>query len=106
MQLGISLRLLFPKRQRPWSLNDLDTPVLMDIGGNDGAVTHKNSTLSLNCESAFQNRGNLEQYFPTAGYGLWQWKHYQNEILVNSTLTNNIELGTASGTLRCTQSYQ
>jgi len=39
MQLGISLGLLFPKRQRPWPLNDLDRPVLMDTYA-ELSVTH------------------------------------------------------------------
>lgn len=88
------------------ALNDLDAPVLMDTGGSIGQLPTRVLHYRYNCDSAFQNCGNEEQYFLAAGYGLWQWKHYQNGTLVNSTLINNIEPGSASGTLPCTQSYQ
>lgn len=88
------------------ALNDLDAPVPMDTGGSIGQLPTRVLHYRHNCDSAFQNCGNEEQYFLAAGYGLWQWKHYQNGILVNSTLINNIEPGSASGTLPCTQSYQ
>ena len=88
------------------ALNDLDAPVLMDTGGSIGQLLTRVLHYRYNCDSAFQNCSNEEQFFLASGYGLWQWKHYQNGILVNSTLINNIELGTASGTLPCTQSYQ
>lgn len=88
------------------ALNDLDAPVLMDTGGSIGQLPTRVLHYRYNCDSAFQNCGNEEQYFLAAGYGLWQWKHYQNGTLVNATLINNIEPGSASGTLPCTQSYQ
>jgi hypothetical protein len=88
------------------ALNDLDAPVLIDTGGNIGQVPTRVLHYRYNCDSAFQNCGNEEQFFLASGYGLWQWKHYQNGILVKSTLINNIEPGTASGTLPCPQSYQ
>jgi hypothetical protein len=86
--------------------NDLDAPVVMDTGGNTGQVSTRVLHYRYNCDSAFQNCVNEEQFFLASGYGLWQWKHYQNGTLVNSTLTNDIQPGTASGTLPCTQSYQ
>jgi len=88
------------------ALNDLDAPVLMDTGGSIGQLPTRVLHYRYNCDSAFQNCGDEEQFFLGAGYGLWQWKHYQDGILVNSTLINNIEPGAASGTLPCTQSYQ
>jgi hypothetical protein len=88
------------------AFNDLDAPVLMDTGGNTGQLLTRVLHYRYNCDSAFQNCSNEEQFFLGSGYGLWQWKHYQNGTLVNSTLINNIEPGTASGTLPCTQSYQ
>ena len=88
------------------SLNDLDAPVLMDSGGNIGQILTRVLHYRYNCDSAFQNCSNEEQFFLASGYGLWQWKHYQDGILVNSTLINNIEPGIASGTLPCPQSYQ
>ena len=88
------------------AVNDLDAPVLLDTGGNVGQVPTRVLHYRYNCDSAFQNCGNEEQFFLAAGYGQWQWKHYQNGVLVNSTLINDIEPGTASGTLPCTQSYQ
>jgi hypothetical protein len=88
------------------ALNDLDAPVLMDTGGNLGQLPTRVLHYRYNCDSAFQNCSNEEQFFLASGYGLWQWEHYQNGMIVNSTLINNIEPGTSSGTLPCTQSYQ
>jgi hypothetical protein len=36
-------------------------------------------------EIHFQSCGNEAQLFLSFGYGLWQSKHWQNGILVNST---------------------
>ena len=88
------------------AVNDLDAPVLMDTGGNFGQVLTRVLHYRYNCDPAFQNCVNEEQFFLASGYGQWQWKHYQNGVLVNSTLINNIEPGTASQTLPCPQSYQ
>jgi hypothetical protein len=88
------------------SVNDLDAPVIMNTGGNIGQVSTRVLHYRYNCDSAFQNCTDEEQFFLAAGYGQWQWKHYQNGVLVNSTLINNIEPGSASATLPCTQSYQ
>jgi hypothetical protein len=88
------------------AVNDLDAPVLMDTGGNIGQVQTRVLHYRYNCDSAFQNCVNEEQFFLAYGYGQWQWKHYQSGALVNSTLINNIEPGTATGTLPCPQSYQ
>ena len=88
------------------ALNDLDAPLLMDTGGNIGQVLTRVLHYRYNCDSTFENCGDEEQFFLAAGYGLWQWKHYHDGALVNSTLINNIVPGTASGTLPCSQSYQ
>ena len=88
------------------ALNDLDAPLLMDTGGNIGQVMTRVLHYRYNCDSAFENCGDEERFFLAAGYGLWQWKHYHDGTLVNSTLINNIEPGTASGTLPCSQSYE
>jgi len=85
---------------------DLDAPLLMDTGGNIGQVLTRVLHYRYNCDSAFQNCVNEEQFFLATGYGQWRWLHYQSGILVNSTLINNIEPGTATGTLPCPQSYQ
>ena len=88
------------------ALNDLDAPAPMDTGANLGQLSTRVLHYRYNCDNAFHNCINEEQFFLASGYGLWQWKHYQNGILVNSTLINDIELGAASGTLPCTESYQ
>lgn len=88
------------------SVNDLDAPALMETGGNIGQAWTRILHYRYNCNSSFQNCANEEQFFLAQGYGLWQWKHYQNGALVNSTLINNMEPGTASGTLPCATSYQ
>jgi hypothetical protein len=58
------------------ALNDLDAPVLMDTGGTIGQLPTRVLHYRYNCDSAFQNCGDEEQFFLAAGYGLWQWKHY------------------------------
>jgi hypothetical protein len=78
----------------------------MDTGGSLGQVSTRVLHYHYNCDSAFQNCTDEEQYFLADGYGLWQWKHYKNGVLANSTLIDNIASGAASGTLPCTQSYQ
>ena len=88
------------------SVNDLDAPVLMDTGGNIGQVSARVLHYRYNCDTNFQNCVNEEQFFLAQGYGPWQWNHYQNGTLVNSTLINNIEPGTPTGTLPCANSYQ
>jgi hypothetical protein len=88
------------------ALNDLDAPVLMDTGGSIGQLPTRVLHYRYNCNSAFQNCGDEEQFFLAAGYGLWKWNHFQNGTLANSTLINNIEPGASSGTLPCPQSYQ
>lgn len=88
------------------AVNDLDAPVVMDTGGNLGQLPTRVLHYRYNCDANYQNCGDEEQFFLGNGYGLWQWKHYQNGVLVKSTLINNITSGTATGTLPCPQSYQ
>ena len=87
-------------------VNDLDAPQLVSTGGNIGQVMTRVLHYRYNCDSSFQNCSDEEQFFLGQGYGQWQWKHYQNGILVQTTLINNIENGAASGTLPCADSYQ
>ena len=88
------------------ALNDLDAPVVMDAGGNIGQIPTRVLHYRYNCDSTYQNCGDEEQFFLGSGYGLWQWKHYQNGTLVKSAVMNNIASGTTSATLPCAQSYQ
>jgi hypothetical protein len=87
------------------AVNDLDAPVLMDTGGNIGSVWTRVFHYYYNCNADFQQCTDEEQFFLANGYGEWQWKHYQNGVLVNSTLINNIESGTTNATLPCPDSY-
>ena len=87
-------------------VNDLDAPILMDTGGNLGQVMTRVLHYHYNCDSNFQNCGDEEQFFLGLGYGQWQWKHYQNGGLLQTTLLNNITSGSPSGTLPCANSYQ
>jgi hypothetical protein len=87
------------------AVNDLDAPVLMDTGGNIGQVWTRVFHYYYNCNADFEQCTDEEQFFLANGYGEWQWKHYQNGVLVNSTLINNIESGTTNATLPCPDSY-
>ena len=96
----------YKSSQLQTSVNDLDAPVLMDTGGNIGQVLTRVLHYRYNCDTNFLNCVNEEQFFLAQGLGPWQWKHYQNGALVNSTLINNLEPGTPAGTLPCANSYQ
>jgi hypothetical protein len=87
-------------------VNNLDAPVLMDAGGNLGQLPTRVLHYQYNCNGAFQSCGDEEQFFLGQGYGQWQWKHYHDGSLVQTTLINNIENGSAPGTLPCPDSYQ
>lgn len=88
------------------SLNDLDAPLLMDAGGDLGKVSTRVLHYRYNCDVAYQNCGDEEQFFLAENYGLWQWVHYRAGAVVNLSLMNELSPGTASGTLPCTSSYQ
>jgi hypothetical protein len=87
------------------AVNDLDAPVLMDTGGNIGQVWTRVFHYYYNCNADFEQCTDEEQFYLANGYGEWQWKHYQNGVLVNSTLINNMESGTTNATLPCPDSY-
>jgi hypothetical protein len=88
------------------AVNNLDAPVLMDTGGNIGQVWTRVFHYQYNCNQDFEQCTDEEQFFLANGYGEWQWKHYHNGVLVNSTLINNMEPGTTSATLPCPDSYE
>jgi hypothetical protein len=88
------------------AVNDLDAPVLMDTGGNIGQVWTRVFHYHYNCNKDFQQCADEEQFFLANGYGEWQWQHYHNGVLVNSTLINNIEPGSTNATLPCAESYE
>ena len=87
------------------AVNTLDAPALMETGGNIGQVWTRVLHYHYNCNSNFQQCADEEQFFLANGYGEWQWKHYHNGVLANSTLINNLEPGTTTATLPCADSY-
>jgi hypothetical protein len=87
------------------AFNSLDAPLDTDTGGNVGSLVTRVLHYRYNCDNSFQNCVDEEQFFLGSGYGLWQWRHYQNGVLVNSSLMNNIEAGSPTATLPCPQSY-
>jgi hypothetical protein len=88
------------------SVNSLDAPVLMDTGGNIGQVWTRVLHYRYNCNSDFQQCADEEQFYLANGYGEWQWLHYHDGVLVNSTLINNEETGSTDSTLPCADSYE
>jgi len=58
------------------------------------------------CDTRFGSCKDEEQFFLGKGFGQWQWRHYRNDELANTTLINHIGTGTAKGTLPCPGSYQ
>ena len=88
------------------SVNSLDAPVFMNTGGNIGSVWTRVLHYRYNCNSTYQSCGDEEQFYLGNGYGLWQWKHYRGGVLQKSASMNKATLGTATGTLPCTDSYK
>lgn len=88
------------------AVNTLDAPALMDTGGNIGQVWTRVLHYRYNCNSDFQQCADEEQFYLANGYGEWQWKHYKNGTLVNSTAINNLSSGSTLATLPCTDSYK
>lgn len=88
------------------SVNSLDAPVSMNAAGNVGTVWTRVLHYRYNCNSSYQNCNDEEQFYLGNGYGLWQWKHYHAGLLAKTALMNKATLGTATGTLPCTDSYE
>lgn len=88
------------------ALNSLDAPVMMDLGSNVGQQWTRVLHYRYNCDTHFANCANEEQFYLANGFGLWQWKHFKNGILVKTTLMNNLTNGTAGGNLPCKNAYQ
>jgi hypothetical protein len=84
----------------------LSAPKLMDTGGNIGQVWTRVLHYRYNCDQNFQQCADQEQFYLANGYGEWQWKHYKNGALVNSTLINNEKPGNTNATLPCANSYK
>lgn len=88
------------------SINTLDAPLTMNTGGSVGTVSTRLLHYRYNCDSNYQNCGDEEQFFLGDGYGLWEWRHFSHGTLVQTSMINKLESGTASGTLPCVGSYQ
>jgi hypothetical protein len=96
----------YQESQLGTAFNDLDAPSLMDTHGNIGTVWTRVLHYHYNCDQNFHNCTDEEQFFLANGYGEWQWKHYHNGALENSTLINNMEPGSTNATLPCPSSYE
>jgi hypothetical protein len=96
---------VFKQSQLGTAVNTLDAPVLMDTGGNIGQVWTRVLHYRYNCNKDFAQCSDEEQFYLANGYGEWQWKHYKNGLLVNSTLINNMDPGSTDATLPCANSY-
>jgi hypothetical protein len=97
---------VYKRSQLGTAVNTLDAPALMDTGGNLGQVWTRVLHYHYNCNLDFQQCADEEQFYLGNGYGEWQWKHYKNGTLVNSTLINNMTPGSTLATLPCSDSYK
>jgi hypothetical protein len=88
------------------SVNDLDAPALIDAGGNLGQVWTRVLHYHYNCNQDFEQCADEEQFFLANGYGEWQWKHFRNSVLVNSSLMNDMQTGSTNASLPCANSYE
>ena len=96
---------VYKESQLGTAINSLDAPALMDTGGNIGQVWTRVLHYRYNCDKDFRQCADEEQFYLANGYGEWQWKHYHQGALVNSTLINNEEPGSTHATLPCAESY-
>lgn len=88
------------------AVNTLDAPVMMDVGSNVGQRWTRLLHYHYNCDANFGNCRSEEQFYLANGLGLWQWKHFQNGVVVKTTLMNNLKKGQASGNLPCKEAYR
>jgi hypothetical protein len=88
------------------AVNDLDAPSLMDAGGNIGKLWTRILHYHYNCDRAFENCKDEEQFYLGNGHGLWQWKHFKNGEEVKSALMNLLHEGQPDATLPCEESYR
>ncbi len=96
----------FKQGQLQTAINTLDVPVLMDAGGDIGKASTRVLHYRYNCNLDFQQCGDEEQFYLAKNYGLWQWKHYKDGSLVNSTVINEIRPGSSTANLPCTESFE
>lgn len=97
---------VYKQSQLGTAVNNLDAPALMETGGSIGQVWTRVLHYRYNCDNDFQQCTDEEQFYLANGYGEWQWKHYKNGALVNSTLINNVDQGSTHATLPCADSYK
>ena len=88
------------------AVNDLDAPALIDAGGTIGEIWTRVLHYHYNCDRAFQNCKDEEQFYLGNGYGLWQWKHLKAGAEVKSSLMNVMREGRPEATLPCENSYR
>lgn len=88
------------------AVNDLDAPVLMDVGGDLGKLWTRVLHYHYNCDKHFQHCKDEEQFYLGNGYGLWQWKHLKYDEPLKSALMKDFEKGKAQATLPCPESYR
>jgi len=87
-------------------VNDLDTPVQMDAGGGIGKIWTRVLHYHYNCDRAFENCKDEEQFYLSNGFGLWQWKHFKNGREVKFALMDLFREGRAGAMLSCQESYR
>jgi len=88
------------------ALVDLDAPREMDAGGDLGRVSTRLLRYHYNCDKDFDHCRNQEQFFLARGYGLWQWRHYKEGLLVKTALMNRLGTGRAAEIPGCSESYE
>ena len=88
------------------AVNDLAAPSLMDPGGNIGKLWTRVLHYRYNCDRAFGNCKDEEQFYLGNGYGLWQWKHFRDGAQVKTASMNLFHEGRAVANLPCEESYR
>lgn len=88
------------------AVNNLDAPMQMDAGGNIGKTWTRILHYHYNCDKAFENCKDEEQFYLSNGFGLWQWKHMKNGREVKAALINTFRAGRPSTMLPCEESYR
>lgn len=88
------------------AVNDLDAPVLMDVGSDLGKLWTRVLHYHYNCDKQFQHCKDEEQFYLGSAYGLWQWRHVRNGEPLKSAQMTRFEIGSAQATLPCEESYR
>lgn len=91
-------------------LNSITGPVMINTGGNRGALKTRQFKYKYSCDSNYANCAYMEVFSLGYQYGLYDWKYYLNQgglwVLQQESSINEFDSGAAIPYLPCSDSYQ